>query len=170
MECNGRIYIEIVIEILMKWIKRKLCYIILLYAYRLTWTFCLMKFFGQRYHLPQKNFLEILYKMMMNELRPSLTSGGVLRNKTRVLLFRWPCKKGNHTHCLIHHTCHFMCFDSHNYIFSNESLFIFSFQQFIRNRKSFSRQLYSQICLNQLLYKVALTSGNEKNHYKCFHL
>ena len=120
----------------------------------------------------KKDFLEILYEMMMNELRPSLTSGGVLMNKTRVLLFRWPCKKGNHTHCLNHHTSHFICVNNHNYIPSNESLLflIVSFQEFIRNRKSFSRQLYSQICLNQLLYKVALTSGNEKNHYKCFHL
>ena len=131
-----------------------------------------MKIFSTKISFATKNFLEILYEMMMNELRPSLTSGGVLMNKTRVLLFRWPCKKGNHTHWLNHHTCHFICFDNHNYIPSNESLLflIVSFQEFIRNRKSFSRQLYSQICLNQLLFKVALTSGNEKNHYKCFHL
>ena len=131
-----------------------------------------MKIFSTKISFTTKDFLEILYEMMMNELRPSLTSGGVLRNKTRVLLFRWPCKKGNHTHWLNHHTCHFICFDNHNYIPSNESLLflIVSFQEFIRNRKSFSRQLYSQICLNQLLFKVALTSGNEKNHYKCFHL
>jgi len=131
-----------------------------------------MKIFSTKISFTTKDFLEILYEMMMNELRPSLTSGGVLMNKTKVLLFRWPCKKGNHTHWLNHHTCHFICFDNHNYIPSNESLFflIVSFQEFIRNRKSFSRQLYSQICLNQLLFKVALTSGNEKNHYKCFHL
>ena len=131
-----------------------------------------MKIFSTKISFTTKDFLEILYEMMMNELRPSLTSGGVLMNKTKVLLFRWPCKKGNHTHWLNHHTCHFICFDNHNYIPSNESLLflIVSFQEFIRNRKSFSRQLYSQICLNQLLFKVALTSGNEKNHYKCFHL
>ena len=128
-----------------------------------------MKIFSTKISFTTKDFLEILYKMMMNELRPSLTSGGVLMNKTSVLLFRWPCKKGNHTHWLNHHTCHFICFDNHNYIPSNESL-LFLIQEFIRNRKSFSRQLYSQICLNQLLFKVALTSGNEKNHYKCFHL
>ena len=81
-----------------------------------------MKFFSTKIWFTTKDFLEILYEMMMNELRPSLTSGGVLMNKTRVLLFRWPCKKGNHTHWLNHHTCHFICFDNHNYIPSNESL------------------------------------------------
>ena len=131
-----------------------------------------MKIFSTKISFTTKDFLEILYEMMMNELRPSLTSGGVLMNKTKVLLFRWPCKKGNHTHWLNHHTSHSICVNNYNYIPSNESLLflIVSFQEFIRNRKSFSRQLYSQICLNQLLFKVALTSGNEKNHYKCFHL
>ena len=61
---------------------------IIIYRSIANLNFCLMKIFSTKISFTTKDFLEILYEMMMNELRPSLTSGGVLMNKTKVLLFR----------------------------------------------------------------------------------